>query len=32
MVFEARPVGSDRQVAVKQISKEGVRREEVLQG
>lgn len=32
MVFEARAVSSDRRVALKQISKEGVRREEVMSG
>ncbi|CAN0453063.1 unnamed protein product, partial [Scytosiphon promiscuus] len=32
MVYEARPVGSERRVALKQIAKLGVRREEILQG
>ncbi|CAN0486951.1 unnamed protein product, partial [Ectocarpus sp. 12 AP-2014] len=31
LVYEARPVGSDQRVALKQISKLGVRREEILQ-
>lgn len=32
LVFEAKPVGSDRRVALKQINKQGVRREEMLRG
>lgn len=32
LVYEARPAGSERRVALKQINKVGVRREEILQG
>lgn len=32
LVYEATPVGSDKRVALKQITKLGVRREEILQG
>lgn len=32
IVFEARPVGSDSRVALKQIRKQGVGRDEVLRG
>lgn len=32
LVYEASPVGSDKRVALKQITKLGVRREEILQG
>lgn len=32
LVYEARPVGSDGRVALKQVTKLGVRREEILRG